>query len=740
MMMDEEDLEKYSMSKRNSKVPLFLRNRSNNKIREEMTCRGKIFDWFDDPSTSVGAQLFALIVLVLIFVSCVAFAVETLPRYRNPGPKQNAAQPVFNAIETVCIIVFSVEYFARLLTVSGVADSAFTNRVDFSPNPDQGVCSKNTFCGCCRHTPNRPNGLSHLSKVWLFIKSPMNMIDLLSILPFFIEIATGQGQQFEPYQVTVGNQTVTRYMEVGGDALSFNFLRILRLARIFRVFKLGKYSEGLQLFVRVLAASTEALILLSFFVGLTMMLFGSMIFFAEGGKWDPEREVFLRPDIIGAEMEETPFTSIPASFWWVVTTTTTVGYGDLYPTSVFGKTVAVVTMHLGIILLALPITIIGSNFAAIYSADLAKKAKAARATQRALERSASRVSETKPLAGGGPAWLQNSEAQPLSPQSTASPREQNVTAGFSALYQQSRAKAEPNIQFFHGRGGSLFLAPDSETVRLKQNVAHRDRLVTHLVLENRKLKHALAMLQQASPANKERRKSSGEAQLHTAPSYRPTAVGSTAGTKSLEERPTPMPTLEPQTRDINNDKSHYSTVPMQLQLSPKTLSRVPQPLVVDEESAGFFNSTLPSTTTATATTTTAHTNATAITATATTATTAPSVLDAQKQNDEGETAHMLHHEAQLAYITKHMHELSQIVTHFLHESHEHRATMMGVPPADLDHLQPLPSIEELEPWMIQGAADPPRERNEGDESSDGAAVHTIAEETALFNEIVHAKN
>ena len=61
-------------------------------------------------------------------------------------------------------------------------------------------------------------------------------------------------------------------------------------------------------------------------------------------------------------MQELCFGTIPSCFWWTLTTMTTVGYGDCYPITILGKMMAVVTMLCGISVLAMPITVLGSNF------------------------------------------------------------------------------------------------------------------------------------------------------------------------------------------------------------------------------------------------------------------------------------------------------------------------------------------------------------------------------------------
>jgi hypothetical protein len=65
--------------------------------------------------------------------------------------------------------------------------------------------------------------------------------------------------------------------------------------------------------------------------------------------------------------------SIPRSFWFVIVTCTTVGYGDMFPTTNTGKVIATCSFVGGMLVLALPITIIGTNFSEEYRVVEEKK-------------------------------------------------------------------------------------------------------------------------------------------------------------------------------------------------------------------------------------------------------------------------------------------------------------------------------------------------------------------------------
>eukprot|EP00603_Paraphysomonas_imperforata_P001805 CAMPEP_0114434862 /NCGR_PEP_ID=MMETSP0103-20121206/12499_1 /TAXON_ID=37642 ORGANISM="Paraphysomonas imperforata, Strain PA2" /NCGR_SAMPLE_ID=MMETSP0103 /ASSEMBLY_ACC=CAM_ASM_000201 /LENGTH=482 /DNA_ID=CAMNT_0001604801 /DNA_START=516 /DNA_END=1967 /DNA_ORIENTATION=- len=283
--------------------------------------------------------------MIVIIISCVGYIAATGAKTTpstcdNPAcendpnlcpssmicePEEN---PVYELIETVCIAFFTFDYFVRLFLVplmparlAGIIPNYFDilNANAIMPTPTYSVGTT----------------------IWRYMTIPMNVIDLVAILPFYVA-----------------------YFSTSGSSVSI--IRILRLVRVLRVFKIGGMGNGMTLMSNAMMNSLSAMGILLFFTVLGVILFGSIIFFLEAGKFtvndDFPEGAFLRWDVLHSGKEESPFSSILVSCYWAMVTFTTVGYGDLVPTSPTGRFVALVLMYTGILVLALPISVIGANF------------------------------------------------------------------------------------------------------------------------------------------------------------------------------------------------------------------------------------------------------------------------------------------------------------------------------------------------------------------------------------------
>ena len=154
----------------------------------------------------------------------------------------------------------------------------------------------------------------------------MNWIDFGAILPFYVNL-----------------------LIKSSNIKTIVVLRVVRLIRVFRIFKLSRHSYGLQILGHTLRSSCSELFLLAFFLSIGVVIFSSIIYYAE-------------KDIVN-----TKFTTIPASFWWAVVTMTTLGYGDMAPESWEGKIVGSFCAISGVLMIALPVPVIVSNFSLYYS-------------------------------------------------------------------------------------------------------------------------------------------------------------------------------------------------------------------------------------------------------------------------------------------------------------------------------------------------------------------------------------
>ncbi|CAF1143528.1 unnamed protein product [Adineta steineri] len=334
-----------------------------------------IWEIFECPESSNTARVVAIISIVMIIISIASFIIETLPYIRNDAPVSldhniNTTQQIhslasnnetrffwlFFILETICVAWFSFEFICRFL----VAPSKFA-----------------------------------------FIKNGPNIIDVVSIIPYFIQL--------------IGLIYQKKDSNVSGFSSTLTVLRIVRLVRVFRIFKLSRHFKGLQVLALTFLASWKELLLLMFFLFIIVIVFSSFMYFVEAdysnisqvktpNQLSSSSSVSCPPSSMNClshcdqnytttQQSNNQFASIPDSFWFSIITMTTVGYGDYVPRTTLGKVIGAACAITGVLTIALPVPIIVSNFTYFYQRQMEDnerqyqaRQKAQAANQLALER------------------------------------------------------------------------------------------------------------------------------------------------------------------------------------------------------------------------------------------------------------------------------------------------------------------------------------------------------------------
>ena len=198
--------------------------------------------------------------------------------------------PVLAILEVICIICFSAEYTVRLVV---------------APSPRK------------------------------FLEKPLNIIDFVSILPFYLTLA------FETIDEE-GSEEESENLENVGKVV-----QVLRLMRIFRILKLARHSVRLRALGATMRHSYEEVGLLILFLSVGISIFSVLIYSAE------------------KENADSDLSTIPVGWCWATITMTTVGYGDTCPVTTAGKVVATLCIICGLLVVALPISIIFNKFSKV---------------------------------------------------------------------------------------------------------------------------------------------------------------------------------------------------------------------------------------------------------------------------------------------------------------------------------------------------------------------------------------
>ncbi|HTS40924.1 MAG TPA: cyclic nucleotide-gated ion channel [Xanthobacteraceae bacterium] len=224
----------------------------------------------DSAGSLVSRSIVGIIVLNLF-----AVALESVPEL------QSRYRLIFWVIEMMSLLIFTIEYALRMWVA-----------IEHPPY---------------RHLPHR------LAR-GRFATSPLGIIDLLAVLPFWFAFI------------------------VPGD------VRVLLVFRIFRFFKLTRYSPGMRSLLDVLYAERRALF------GCFIILIGMTLVSA------------ALMHLIEGEAQPDKFGTIPLAMWWSIVTLGTIGYGDVVPITMLGKIAAGLTIFVGLIMIALPVGIVATAF------------------------------------------------------------------------------------------------------------------------------------------------------------------------------------------------------------------------------------------------------------------------------------------------------------------------------------------------------------------------------------------
>ncbi|KPP63882.1 potassium voltage-gated channel subfamily V member 2-like [Scleropages formosus] len=272
--------------------------------------RKTLWDLIENPYSSLAAKSFAVFSSLFVLISIVAMTLNTVTELKSCTIY---GKTYMECVEIVSILFFTFEYFLRLFTTCDIKS---------------------------------------------FLKSALNFVDLVAVMPYFIQLIFEAFANQEDLSVQEDLQTMARVSKVS------KVLKVVKLMRIFRILKLARHSTGMRAFGFTIRQCYQQVCCLFLFIAMGIFTFSALLHSVEH-------------DVAG-----TPFSSIPDAWWWAAVSISTVGYGDVVPVSFLGRVVAFGCISFGIILNGMPISILFNKFSDYYA-----KLKAQEYTNTKVQRS-----------------------------------------------------------------------------------------------------------------------------------------------------------------------------------------------------------------------------------------------------------------------------------------------------------------------------------------------------------------
>ncbi|XP_066261831.1 potassium voltage-gated channel protein Shaw-like isoform X1 [Euwallacea similis] len=263
----------------------------------------KLWSLFDEPYSSTAAKVIGVLSIFFICVSILSFCLKTHPDMKVPVISRILVRTASNTSDYV-LDKSDTDAHIAFFYIECICNAWFTLEIliRFIASPNK--CD--------------------------FIRSSVNIIDYIATASFYIDL------MLRRFASHLENADIMEF---------FSIIRIMRL------FKLTRHSSGLKILIQTFRASAKELTLLVFFLVLGIVIFASLVYYAERIQTNPDND----------------FKSIPLGLWWALVTMTTVGYGDMVPKTYIGMFVGALCALAGVLTIALPVPVIVSNFAMYYS-------------------------------------------------------------------------------------------------------------------------------------------------------------------------------------------------------------------------------------------------------------------------------------------------------------------------------------------------------------------------------------
>ena len=203
----------------------------------------------DTPTSGRLHHQIDFVFIMFIIASVIAVFLETVPAIYEPLKEE------FHFFDLVAVAVFTFEYLLRFYAAPETASEES----------------------------------SDTSKRWSWFVRPTSIIDLIAILPFYLQ-----------FFVIID-------------------LRFVRVLRVLRILKLTRYNTAIVTFAMVMKRERSAFTAAMFIVVLITILSGAIVYTVEHPV-QPEK-----------------FDTMPRALYWAVITLASVGYGDISPVTPIGQ-------------------------------------------------------------------------------------------------------------------------------------------------------------------------------------------------------------------------------------------------------------------------------------------------------------------------------------------------------------------------------------------------------------------